>query len=91
MLSTPEKSRPNSMFNRTFEGAVAGKNNWTPLFLPWQCRPGRTQPWYDQELASQTYNRGNRAGSCLPAKLATSSPLSMPWLKYKPCFLRTGG
>lgn len=60
MLSTPEKSRPNSMFNRTFEGAVAGKNNWTPLFLPWQCRPGRTQPWYDQELASQTYNRGSR-------------------------------
>ena len=59
MLSTPEKSRPNSTFNRTFEGAVAGKTNWTPLFLPWQCRPGRTQQWYDQELASQTYNRGS--------------------------------
>ena len=68
MLSTPEKSRPNSMFNGTFEGAVAGKNNWTPLFLPWQCRPGRTQPWYDQELASQTYKPGlTRSGSGLHA------------------------
>jgi len=31
-----------------FKDAAEGKNDFTPLFTPYHCRPGRDQVWYDE-------------------------------------------
>lgn len=51
MLSTVDKSRPDSPFKRIYRGARQGTTEWSPLFLPWACRPGRTAAWYMAQQA----------------------------------------
>jgi hypothetical protein len=46
LLSRVDKSTPNSPFKRIYLGAVAHKNGWAPVFLPWFTRPDRTIEWY---------------------------------------------
>ena len=57
LLSTVNKGRPNSPFQRIFKAARLGQNGFAPLFLPWHARPGRTPAWYDglaQEIRART-------------------------------------
>lgn len=47
LLSTVDKSRPESPFKRIYKAARARENSYAPLFLPWTARPERSQEWYD--------------------------------------------
>lgn len=49
MISTVDKSRPDSPFKRIYRGAVDGTTEWTPVFLPWHARPGRDAAWYETQ------------------------------------------
>jgi hypothetical protein len=46
LLSTADKTRPGSAFKRIYEGARGGRNDYTPLFLPWTAHPARDAGWY---------------------------------------------
>jgi hypothetical protein len=47
LLSRADKTRPLSPFKRIYEGATKGQNEWAPIFLPWDARPGRDAAWYE--------------------------------------------
>ena len=47
LLSTVDKSRPESPFKRIYKAAKAGENSYVPVFLPWSARPERSLEWYD--------------------------------------------
>ena len=49
LLSTVDKSRPESPFKRIYRAAVAGENDYAPIFLPWDAHPGRTPQWYVEQ------------------------------------------
>jgi hypothetical protein len=51
LLSTADKSRPESAFKRIFRAAQVGENGYHPVFLPWSARPGRTPEWYELQKA----------------------------------------
>ncbi len=46
LLSTVDKTRPESPFKRIYRAAVRGENDYTPIFLPWHAHPARTPEWY---------------------------------------------
>lgn len=57
LISRSDKGQPNSEFKRLYRAAKRARSGlskaastdglWTPLFIPWHARPGRTQEWYD--------------------------------------------
>jgi len=47
LLSTVDKSRPESPFKRIYRAAKAGENSYASIFLPWSARPERSPEWYD--------------------------------------------
>jgi hypothetical protein len=49
LLSTVDKSRPESPLKRIYRAALAGENDYTPIFLPWHAHPGRTAAWYAEQ------------------------------------------
>ena len=54
LLSTVDKSRPESAFKRIYRAAASRRNGaagggWAPIFLPWDARPGRTLQWYAEQ------------------------------------------
>ncbi len=49
LLSRANKSVPNSTFKRMYRAARSGESPWTPVFLPWNARPDRTQEWYEEQ------------------------------------------
>ena len=49
LLSTVDKSRPESPLKRIYRAAVAGENDYAPIFLPWHAHPGRTAAWYAEQ------------------------------------------
>lgn len=51
MISTVDKSLPESPFKRIFRAAKQGKTDWRAIFLSWSARPGRTPHWYERERA----------------------------------------
>jgi len=51
MISTVDKSRPESPFKRIYRAAKRGKTEWKAIFLPWHARPGRTTEWYETQKA----------------------------------------
>jgi hypothetical protein len=51
LVSTADKSAPESAFKRIFGAAVAGENGYRPIFLPWGARPGRSAEWYESQRA----------------------------------------
>ncbi len=51
LLSTADKSRPESPFKRIFRAAQDGNTTYHDIFLPWSARPGRTSEWYEQQRA----------------------------------------
>jgi hypothetical protein len=51
LLSTADKSRPESAFKRIFRAAQGHENAYHPVFLPWAARPGRSGEWYAAQKA----------------------------------------
>lgn len=51
MISTVDKSRPESPFKRIYRAAKRGKTGWKSIFLSWRARPGRTDEWYEVQRA----------------------------------------
>jgi hypothetical protein len=49
LLSTADKSSPESAFKRVYRGAVAEESDWAPVFLPWSARPDRSPGWYEEQ------------------------------------------
>ena len=49
LLSTVDKSRPESPLKRIYRAALRGENDYTPIFLPWHAHPGRTPEWYAEQ------------------------------------------
>lgn len=51
LISSVDKSRPDSPFKRIYRGSVEGGTGWTGVFLPWSARPDRDQRWYEAQIA----------------------------------------
>jgi hypothetical protein len=51
MISTVDKSAPESPFKRIFRGAKSRLTQWGYVFLPWSARPGRDATWYAAQEA----------------------------------------
>jgi hypothetical protein len=51
MISTVDKSQPESSFKRIFRAAKRGESDWQPIFLAWHARPGRDDVWYRSQKA----------------------------------------
>jgi hypothetical protein len=49
LLSTADKSQPESTSKRIFRAAKLEQNGYRPIFLPWNARPDRTPAWYDEQ------------------------------------------
>jgi len=47
LLSTVNKDRPGSPFQRIYRAARQGANDYHPIFLPWRARPDRDAAWYE--------------------------------------------
>jgi hypothetical protein len=48
-----------SIFQRTYEGARQGKNDWRSVFLPWYARPDRDEAWYQEQVKESLENHGS--------------------------------
>lgn len=59
LLSSPDKGEPGSLFKQIYRHARSGTNEWTPLFLPWHARPGRTVEWYGAQKRDALANTGS--------------------------------
>ena len=59
LLSTADKSQPESTFKRVFRAARAGENDYAPLFFGWPARPDRTPEWYEQQKADVLARTGS--------------------------------
>jgi hypothetical protein len=51
LVSTADKSQPESAFKRLYWVGKAGASGWRSLFLPWSARPGRSPAWYAEQKA----------------------------------------
>lgn len=59
MISTVDKSRPESPFKRMFLGAKRGESDWHPVFLGWHARPSRDEDWYKAQKADVLARTGS--------------------------------
>jgi hypothetical protein len=51
LISTVDKSKPQSPFKRIYRGAKRGHTEWVPVFLPWHARPERDEAFYVAQRA----------------------------------------
>ena len=49
LLSTADKSKPQSAFKRIYGAGKRGENGYKAIFLPWTARPGRSAEWYEEQ------------------------------------------
>jgi hypothetical protein len=49
LLSTADKSKPQSAFKRIYGAGKRGENGYKAVFLPWSARPGRDEAWYEEQ------------------------------------------
>lgn len=49
LISKADKNRPQSTFNSIYSGALKGKTEYTPSFIPYDVVPGRTKKWYETQ------------------------------------------
>jgi hypothetical protein len=47
-IFTVNKLKPDTLAKAIERDAVEGKNDFTPLFFPYNSRPGRDEKWYDE-------------------------------------------
>lgn len=59
LLSRADKSRPGSEFKRMYREARRGNTAWSPIFLPWNVRPGRDAAWYAAQRADVLARTGS--------------------------------
>lgn len=59
MVTTVDKDQPGSAFKEMYRGARKGLTEWTPIFLPWHARPGRTAEWYERQKADVLARSGS--------------------------------
>src|SRR5215510_8088955 len=59
LISTADKSDPESRFKHIYRAAAEGQTDWAHLFLPWSARPERTREWYDRECHDCLANTGS--------------------------------
>lgn len=59
MLSTADKSRPQSAFKRIYQGAKERLTHWASVFLSWSARPGRDSAWYAEVKADVLARTGS--------------------------------
>lgn len=57
VISTAEKSKPDSTFKRIFRAGDAG--GYKCLFYPWSIRPGRSPEWYEQQKSEYLATHGS--------------------------------
>jgi len=43
---TVDKTKPDSLPKTIFKDALAGRNDFVPMFVPYMARPGRDEEWY---------------------------------------------
>lgn len=51
LISTVDKSKPESSFKRMYRAAKELLSEWHAVFLPWHARPDRTKAWYESKKA----------------------------------------
>ncbi|MBX9677156.1 MAG: hypothetical protein K2X38_00235 [Gemmataceae bacterium] len=49
LLSTVDKSQPESTFKRIYRGARAAENSFRPIFYGWKAAPWRSAEWYEEK------------------------------------------
>jgi hypothetical protein len=49
LLSTVDKSQPESTFKKIYRAAKQGLNNYHPIFHGWRAAPYRTDEWYEDK------------------------------------------
>ncbi|HZZ78983.1 MAG TPA: terminase family protein [Gemmataceae bacterium] len=49
LLSTVDKSQPESPFKKIYRAAQAGQNGYVPIFHGWRAAPNRTDAWYEDK------------------------------------------
>jgi hypothetical protein len=59
LLSSPDKSKPESLFKRIYLAGSQHKNEYRAIFYGWDSRPDRSRAWYEREKASQLANTGS--------------------------------
>jgi hypothetical protein len=59
LLSTADKSHPESPFKTIYRAAKAGTNSYRPVFHGWDARPGRTPEWYALQCRDSLANTGS--------------------------------
>jgi hypothetical protein len=59
LLSTVDKSEPESAFKKIWRAARTGENGFHPIFLPWSAAPWRTSEWYEAKKKSTLSNTGS--------------------------------
>lgn len=77
LLSSPDKSRPESTFKNIYRAAVAKENNYAPIFCGWNARPGRTPEWYEDQR-KDIFARTGSYDDCKQEYPATSSEALSP-------------
>lgn len=51
MLSSPDKTRPNSPFKTLWRNGRSGAADYRSIFIPWFAHPNRSPEWYAQIVA----------------------------------------
>ena len=49
LISKTDKSRPESTFTKIYRAAMRKKTEYTPIFIPYNVVPGRSEEWYKQQ------------------------------------------
>ena len=65
LLSTADKSKPQSAFKRIYGAGKRGENGYRAIFLPWTARPGRSAEWYEEQKRDVLARTGGN-GRSLP-------------------------
>ncbi|MBW2673487.1 MAG: hypothetical protein JRD89_08760 [Deltaproteobacteria bacterium] len=50
--STVDKRKPETLMKSIYKDAKEGRNNFYPLFFPWNVRPSRSEGWLDEVMRS---------------------------------------
>jgi hypothetical protein len=59
LLSTADKSEPESAFKRIYRAAKTKQNSYHAIFLPWSARPDQTPAWYDEKRRTTLAQTGS--------------------------------
>ncbi len=58
LLSTSNKSKPDSTFKKIYLSAKESGSEWVPVFRPWSARPDRNALWYERKRQEALSTKG---------------------------------